>query len=93
MNTIKLNELNGLDLNATDSETLIKIEKITYSGCTFTVGELRRELELWDNDSELLITLDGRACLFNRTKGRGENLVCIELNDPIESSKDGARWI
>ena len=45
----------------------------------FTVGDMRRQLEIWDDDDEL--QLPG-GLSFYRLKKRGDSLVVIEVNEP-----------
>lgn len=45
----------------------------------FTVGDMRRALEIWDDNDEL--EMPG-GLSFYRLKQRGDNLVVIEVNEP-----------
>jgi hypothetical protein len=53
---------------------------------TFTVGDLRRHLEVFADDWELQFgpSFTDGALTFYRTKARGEKLVQIEFNELFE---------
>lgn len=52
---------------------------------SITVGELRRALSLYEDDTEL--SFGGLE--FYRVKSRGENLAQIEFNQPVYLNSDG----
>jgi hypothetical protein len=54
---------------------------------SITVGELRRHLELFDDDCDLMFGTDGRLT-FYRVKSRGEKLVQIEFAEFVPQLKD-----
>lgn len=48
--------------------------------CKMTVCDLRKQLEIFPDNYELLFTYEGEPVMFNRTKMRGDTLLTIELN-------------
>lgn len=50
---------------------------------TLTVGDLKRELQNWTDDTEIVFggTLAGADLSFYRFKMRGEKVLQIELNE------------
>ncbi|WP_421173899.1 hypothetical protein [Aeromonas enteropelogenes] len=54
-----------------------------------TVGELKRQLALWSDDTEVSFSgLD-----FYRLKGRGEKLVQIEFNQMVYKDKQSGKVV
>lgn len=59
------------------------------NGNRLTVGDLKRQLEVFDNDEEVFFGNDENALTFYRTKSRGPKLVQIEFNQQIYRDSDG----
>jgi hypothetical protein len=55
-----------------------------------TVGDLRKELASYSDDTEITFgcTLDAVPLIFYRVKARGDKLVQIELNELTDEVSD-----
>jgi hypothetical protein len=52
---------------------------------TITVGQLRRDLSLYDDDCELSFS----GLTYYHIKSRGDNLAQVEFNEPVYLDEQG----
>lgn len=62
-----------------------EIKKSPSTTAGITVGELRRQLEIYPEDAELFFG----GLTFHRLKLRGEKLVSMEFNEEVYRQHDG----